>query len=256
MKIVYDQLPLGERRYLQSQVKDPLLRLCPCCKQLPETMQHFLTCTQNVSMSDSLKRLQTDLCGNDIHPACHVLSSGLHHFYSQREGPFNPSLEGFPVHLHASIRAAMESQDRIGWFQATKGFLSSRWRDLSAMAMFKSGSRDEIKGNNRIRNIVHGIYEHSTRLWKARNEMLHQKTDCDLLRIRSSETAEIISMYEHPELLRFSDRYLCSRPLDKLLSSAPSTRRRWLRRVKLSRDLQDRDGARQSLITAFFPQPS
>ena len=25
MKIVYDQLPLGERRYLQSQVKDPLL---------------------------------------------------------------------------------------------------------------------------------------------------------------------------------------------------------------------------------------
>jgi hypothetical protein len=102
MEIVYDQLPLGERRYLQSPVKDPLLRLCPCCKHLPETMLHFLICNHNVSLLESLQSLKTDLCGNDIHPACHLLYSGLYHFYSQQEGPYNPNLEAFPVHLHAS----------------------------------------------------------------------------------------------------------------------------------------------------------
>jgi ribonuclease HI len=256
MKIVHNQLPLGDRRYLQSHVKDPLLRLCPCCKILPETMSHFLTCNHNVSWTASLQSLKTDICGKDGHPVCHILYSGLHHFYSKQAGPYNPHLEAFPVHLHTTIRDALDSQAQIGWCQATKGFLSSRWRDLAAMAMFQSGVRDETKGNIRLRNIVNGIYEHSLRLWKARNEMLHNKTDGDLLRVRSSETAEIISIYAKPELLRFSDRYLCSRPLEKLLSSAPSTRRRWLRRVKFSRALQDREGARQSLITAFYSQSS
>ena len=256
MKIVHNQLPLGERRYLQSPVKDPLLRLCPCCKTLPETMLHFLTCNHNVSMRESLLSLKTDLCGKDGHPVCHLLYSGLHHVYTQQDGLYNPNLEAYPVHLHTKIREALDSQAKIGWTQATKGFLSSRWRDLAAIAMFQSGVRDETKGNIRLRSIVNGIYEHSLRLWKARNEMLHNKTDSDLSRVRSSETAEIISMHANPELLRFSDRYLCSRPLDTLLSSAPSTRRRWLRRVKFSRALQDRDGARQSLITAFFPQSS
>ena len=254
MKIVDDQLPLGERRYLQSPVKDPLLRLCPCCKHLPEKMPHFLTCNHNVSMLKSLQSLKTDLCGNDIHPACHLLYSGLYHFYSQ--GPYNPTLEAFPAHLHAPIRDVLASQANIGWFQATKGFLSSRWRDLAAMEMFQSGARDETKGSSRLRNIVQGIFEHSMRLWRARNDILHNKTNSKLSRVRSSETAEIISMYEKPELLRFSDRYLCSRPLEKLLSSVPSTLQRWLRRVKISRELHDRDGARQSLITTFFPPPS
>jgi hypothetical protein len=69
------------------------------------------------------------------------------------------------------------------------------------MAMFQSGVWDETKGNIRLCNIVNGIYEHSLQLWKARNKMLHNKTDSDLLRVRSSETAEIISMYVKPELL-------------------------------------------------------
>ena len=73
MKIVHNQLPLGEHRYLQSPVKDPLLRLCPCCKILPETMSHFLTCNHNASSMTSLQSLKTDLCGKDGHPVCHLL---------------------------------------------------------------------------------------------------------------------------------------------------------------------------------------
>ena len=257
MKIVmYDQLPSGERRYLQSPVKDPLLRLCPCCKHLPETMPHFLTCNHNVSLLESLQSLKTDLCSDNIHPTCHLLYSGLFYFYSQKEGPYNTNLEVFPAHLHAPIRDALATQANIGWFQATKGFLSSRWRNLAAMAMFQSGARDETKGNSRLRNIVQGIFEHIMHLWRARNDMLHNKN-----RQRTVEGSILGVCRDHgsvqkPEPLRFSDIHLCSQPLKKLLSSAPSTCQRWLRRVKISRELHDRDGARQSLITAFSPLPS
>jgi hypothetical protein len=118
--------------------------------------------------------------------------------------------------------------------------------------MFQSGSHDASKGNHRMLNIVQGISDHNMRLWTARNDMLHNKTEGDLARIRSAEVAEIISLHEQPERLRFDDRYLCNRPLEKLLSSAPSTRRRWLRRVKSSRELHDSDRARQSQITTFL----
>ena len=38
--------------------------------------------------------------------------------------------------------------------------------------------------------------------------MLHNKTDSDLSRVRSSETAEIISMHAKPELLQFSATFV------------------------------------------------
>ena len=93
---------------------------------LPETMSHFLTCkNHNVSSMTSLQSLKTDLCGKDGHPVCHLLYSGLHHFYSQQDGPYNPNLKAFPVHVHTTVRDALDSQAQIGWLQATKGFLSS-----------------------------------------------------------------------------------------------------------------------------------
>jgi hypothetical protein len=69
---------------------------------------------------------------------------------------------------------------------------------------------------------------------------------------RSAETTEITHLHGQPDLLRFSDRYLCSQSLEKLLSATPATRRRWLRRVKQSRAQQQQDGARRALITAYF----
>ena len=76
-----------------------------------------------------------------------------------------------------------------------------------------------------------------------------------MVKIRSAETTEIIHLHGQPDLLRFSDRYLCSQSLDKLLSATPATRRRWLRRVKQSHAQQQQDAARQTLITLNFPIP-
>ena len=133
-----------------------------------------------------------------------------------------------------------------------KGYLSKEWRELASMPMLQGGKRDEAKGTHRMRMLLDIIHSHCIRLWKSRNEALHDKSDADLSALRSSETAEITQLYSQPDQMCYSDRYLCARPLEQLLRSTPATRRRWLRRVKASRDLHIRDGSRQVLITAFL----
>ena len=117
---------------------------------------------------------------------------------------------------------------------------------------FQPGTYDEKKGIVCMSNIIQGIYEHNIRMWTSRNTVLHSTDDGGLATIRSAEAVEIINLHRQPNLVRFADRYLCSRPLDKLLSSAPATWRRWLRREKASREVHLRDGTQQVLITSFL----
>jgi hypothetical protein len=253
MKFVHDQLPLGERRYKQATEKASSLRKCPCCKTSNETISHLLQCTSNPEFLSSLSTLHDDLCKTEAHPVRHLLYAGIHHHATRGSTPFHPSTDSYPHHLHPLIQECLISQAKIGWDQATKGFFSVRWRELASRAMFQTNSMDPIKGQSCMRAIADGIYEHNIRLWKSRNEILHSREDIDLQSIRSAETAEISKLYEQPDSLCFSDRYLCSRSLEGLLRSTPATRRRWLRRVKASRDMHIKDGSRQVLLTSCFP---
>ena len=48
MKIVHDQLPMGERRLKQAAVPDKSLSIRPCCRHTMETVAHiFQQCTHN-----------------------------------------------------------------------------------------------------------------------------------------------------------------------------------------------------------------
>ena len=252
-KFVHDQLPLGERRYKQATEKESSLRKCPCCKTSNETLSHLFQCPSNPDFLSSLSTLHEGLCKTDAHPVCLLIYAGIHHFATSDSIPFQPSLDSYPNHLRPLIQECLISQARIGWAQATKGFLSVRWRELASQAMFQTDSTDSSKGQSRMRAIVDGIYAHNIRLWKSRNEILHSREDTDMQSIRSAETAEISKLHDQPESLCFSDRYLCSRSLDSLLRSTPATRRRWLRRVKASREMHIKDGSRQVLLTSCFP---
>jgi hypothetical protein len=253
MKFVHNQLPIGERRYVQATVKADSLRSCPCCKNKHETMSHFLQCSSNPVFASSLQTLRADICTPELHPVRSLIYAGLHHYFSgSSTGEFQPSLNSYPLFLRDSLRIALASQAEIGWQHAAQGFLSNLWRDIACRPVFQPGTYDEKKGTACMHNIVNGIYNHNIRLWKSRNAVLHSTDDAALATIRSTEAVEIIDLHSHPDSLRFADRYLCSRPLDTLLSSAPATRRRWLRRVKASKEQHLRDGTRQVLITSFL----
>ena len=140
-------------------------------------------------------------------------------FFSQENTPFDPNIEVYPKHLHSLISEALESQSEIGWRQATKGFLSARWRDLASKSMFQIYSHDDAKGMTSMRSIMSAIHAYCIQIWLSRNQVLHSTDDADLEKIRSAEMAEITLLHGQPDLMSMADRYLCSQSLQSLLSS-------------------------------------
>ena len=164
--------------------------------------------------------------------------------------PFSPPIHQYPPHFHPQIESALQSQHHIGWNSAIKGYLSRDWADMAQLDMHKP-IRDVGKGEARMKQIVSALCHHVRRLWIARNGCLHDSS-ADSNLSPSAEALEIQYYHSRPYLLRHGDQHYCHRSLSKLLSGPPSTRRRWLRKVKQSSAELMKDGTtRQSLITTF-----
>ena len=190
------------------------------------------------------------------HPVFRILFAGVKHWLSNQEGDvFTQDIRGYPTHLLSLIETVIRSQARIGWYPVLKGFLSEKWRDLASMDLLHASKKDDQLGAYRMMQLVKMLYAFNSSMWKSRNEILHSTDPQTMADIRSTENAEIRHNFQNPGLLAFNDRHLCVGSQDSLLTRSASTRRRWLRRVKLSCELARRDNARQSLITSFFVRP-
>ncbi len=232
--MVHNQLPLGSRRILPSRVHDEVLSLCPCCLKTVESMDHFLRCPSNPSSAAGVRKLGSILAVAPNHPTVRILVAEVKHWLGNSAEPFAPNLHGYPAHMTMHIELALKSQARIGWYQALKGFFSREWRDLAAMDLYDSSHHDVNLGANRMNQVIKAIWEYTSSTWKSRNEVLHSQTLAEMAAIRSTELAEIRQVFQNPGILSFADRHLCDRSLDTLVRGSASTRRRWLRRVKMS----------------------
>ena len=123
------------------------------------------------------------------------------------------------------------------------------------MDLFSVSKMDDQLGAYRMIQMVKMLYAFNASMWKSRNEILHSTDSQSMAEIRSTENAEIRYLFTNPDLLAFNDRHLCAGSLDSLLQGSAPTRRRWLRRAKLSSENARQDSARQSLITSFFVRP-
>jgi hypothetical protein len=115
-------------------------------------------------------------------------------------------------------------------------------------------SRDQRKGETRMKQIISALSAHVRRLWISRNEVLHDSNDSTLSDTRFPESAEIQYYHSRPHLLRTGDQHYCSRPLSKISAGTPAKRRRWLRKVKQSSAELTKDGTHQTLLTNVFRQ--
>ena len=251
MKRVHGQIPIGKRRYDQSRTKDPNLKLCPCFKTSEETSDHLLRCENNPEYLTSLRQLRRDIDTGDTHPMRYLLVEGIEHWIKSSR-KFTPALSQYPLHLRETIGKALESQDQIGWREAAYGFLSCYWSSLACCDMHEQGKLDKSAGAKRMKTCISAIYEHVTRIWKARNGVLHSKDDEGQNQIRSAEVAEIKALFQNPHLLRVCDRHLCDRSMESIIHGPISLQRRWIRKVRRSIAENERDGGRQSLITQYF----
>ncbi|KAI2501729.1 hypothetical protein MHU86_12735 [Fragilaria crotonensis] len=251
MKRVHGQLPIGQRRFDQSRIKDPTLKLCPCCKVNDESYSHLLRCSSNPEYNTSLRQLRQELVTKDTHPLRYLLVEGIEH-WTTSTSQFAPDIQQYSSHLRAPIAEALESQSSIGWKEAISGLLSKSWFRLSCLDMYNTERIDTATGWKRMRSCMTALYDHATRMWTARNEILHTPGDDEQLHIRSAEIAEIQTLHKQPHLLRPGDRHYCERSLERLVNGSASNRRRWLRRVRRSIEDNKLDGGSQSLITNYF----
>ena len=90
-------------------------------------------------------------------------------------------------------------------------------------------------------------------LWTGRNEALHGCALEDEQRRLTVVDMEIQKYDSESDLILTDDKFYCETSLEKLLRSSSANQRRWLLRVKASRN---RKAAMQSLqpkINKFFP---
>jgi hypothetical protein len=122
-----------------------------------------------------------------------------------------------------SRESTIASQAGIGWHQAMKGFLSTKWRALAEMDQYDKNTRNEHLGVQRMTQIIKGLYKYHRMRRLSRNKVLHKKDLITMAEICSTELAKIKHYHSHPELLTSADRYLCQQSLDKLMCRAAAT---------------------------------
>ncbi|KAI2495165.1 hypothetical protein MHU86_19350 [Fragilaria crotonensis] len=186
------------------------------------------------------------------HPVFQILRDGITSWVEGIE-VYDPPIDQIPSKFHDRLRAALRDQQTIGWDNAVKGYLSVEWRFMAADAMFDSSPAKTDSGFYRIHNILKAAHILMQTTWKARNKMLHDNQDAVNRHIREAEAEERTEMHRQSKNLRAGDQHYCEQPLEKILrNKSASSRRRWLRYMKMAQDRSSRDGKRQTLLTNFF----
>ena len=142
------------------------------------------------------------------------------------------------------------------------------WLDLSANAFTGSlpselGSLTALTtlvlsddGHHRISKAVRALHILTSKLWKGRNEILHQKTLAQEVNIRTTVDSEIVALQREPDKLPIHDQHYCNIPIHDLLCKSPSFKRRWLYRVREARARFQTEARNQPRITTFLTQKS
>ncbi|KAI2497835.1 hypothetical protein MHU86_16669 [Fragilaria crotonensis] len=125
-KFVFEQWHTGNKRFQTANTKDDNLDKCPCCRAHGESWQHVLQCVHNPDRATILKDLAKSLTPTDFHPVFPLLRKGIMAWLDGHT--YAPDLSGFPTKMWDLIRTAFTDQEKIGWHNALKGYLSVEWR--------------------------------------------------------------------------------------------------------------------------------
>jgi hypothetical protein len=252
LKFIHNQLPLGDRQYQRSTVKDDLLKLCPTCKSQDENIHHFLHCTKNPTRETSIKTMLATILKDD-HPSRPAFASCIEQYLRQPGQRITFQNDNFPPHLNETLQLAIEEQTLIGWHQLLLGYISKKWLLLAAMDTPHVGKTTISAGHSRTHKALKALTLMVRELWLGRNDALHKHKDDADQQIYSLESAEIRLFHSTPTLIPTSDQHYCHNiTLNKLLRSGPSVRRRWLHRVKTARAAYLKDGQNQQMVTQYM----
>jgi hypothetical protein len=251
-KFIHNQLPLGDRLYQRSAVKDDNLKKCPLCQTTDENIHHFIHCSKNINRSKSIHTmLQTVL--KDEHPSKPALASCIEQYLTNPGQPITFNNDNFPITMEETLQQAIEEQTLIGWHQLLLGYTTKTWRLLASMDPINKAKPNPSVGRSKIHTVLKALTLMIREIWLGRNEILHSHQDEKEQKVYSMESAELRHYHSNPTLIPTSDQHYCRNiTLNKLLQSRPSVRRRWLKRVKTARAAYLKDGRNQQMVTQYL----
>ena len=264
MKFVYDLHSTGDRKQKLSQTGPAsAVSTCPCCLKSQETPFHLLHCQSNSARNTAIKDLSVSLrklrdnpygrifaelasqwmCNPDVTPSLTAC----------RDTQVSPSLF-HPEYLQL-IQTSINDQTEIGWHNLIKGFLAKSWHVLASTYPPNRRTAPIIQddGHRRIQRTIKALRTMALAIWEARNHTLHHAAQSTATSIRTATDAVIARLHEQRSSLLVADKHYCNISLSKLLSSRPSYKRRWLRRVRKAQENYQLENHHQPKLTVFFP---
>jgi len=266
MKFVYGLQALGDRKGLMSRSQDEELIRCPCCRSSIETPHHFIQCTANPAREKAIQAFCTSLRKRDGCRFGQVFADIVDQWLDDHITKPHPNNCRDPTLLYDAlhqdyiqmIHEAIHDQEEIGWLNLLRGFLSKTWTTVASTYFQNSRvaiqTRDD--GHHRISKAVRALHILTSKLWKGRNEILHQKTLAQEVNIRTTVDSEIVALQREPDKLPIHDQHYCNIPIHDLLCKSPSFKRRWLYRVREARARFQTEARNQPRITTFLTQKS
>jgi hypothetical protein len=252
IKFIHNQLPLGDRLYQRSTVKDDNLKKCPVCQLQDENRHHFLHCSHNPNRATSIQTMLKTIL-KDEHPSRPAFASCIEQYLTTPGRQINFDNAKFPSHMEETLQLAIEEQTLIGWHQPILGCTSKKWLLLSSMDTAPTGKTDLSAGQSQTHTALKALTLMVRELWLGRNEVLHNNKDDTDQQVYLMESAEICHYHSNPTLIPTSDQHYCrNTTLNKFLKSRPSVRRRWLQREKTARAAYLKQGRNQQTVTQYM----
>ena len=263
MKFVHDIQPLGTHKARIQRSSDDRISLCPCCAKHLETQVHLLLCSQNPARAKAMTTLQNVCRKSDGTRFSQVLGDFLVQWLTwptrtpallHRINPFLRH-EHFPQKYLEIIHAAIAEQTKIGWINLFRGFISVKWHRLASSHFDYDDDSNIIHRNdgaNRVHRILKHIHTFTNDIWKGRNDVLHAAENAQAQKHLSALDTKITKFHTEADLVLSDDRFYCEMSLNRLLNGSTANKRRWLIRVKKSRQRKLALQTQQPRITKYF----
>jgi len=270
MKFVHNLQPIGSNlkkrvRPIHGDLDNAFL--CPCCRMEVETQPHMLQCKKNPHRKKSLATFKKTTSRRDNNRFTQIFGDLVAQWLAHPDSipTFTRCRDTFlchdiiPLEYSNLVQLAINDQSAIGWDHALRGFLSITWTKLANCSYDASGiihSNHDQDNGRRLQRTLHALYQLTTNIWHGRNEALHATHTSTTRECQNVIDIEITRLHSEPELLHQDDKFYCDQSLRRILQSGGSTKRRWLLRVKKSRERKALSLKHQPRITSYFPRES
>ncbi len=220
-------MPLRDRKYKCSTVKEPQLKVCPCCQLEDEDPMHFLHCQHNtIAQTPALVFFLKASILKGPHPSRPASVRCMHRkFPSEFTLAVNPRFQHY--HLTCERTIIWRSKRRLSsdGCQHYKVGIPSSQLYLSSITTRLKWEKVAPTKHCWWLHFYHGPY--------GLDEMkpcMRKKKRRTVWCSYPADSAEMRHYHTHPQQLPRSDRRYCSSTLSTLIQTRPSVQRWWLQR--------------------------